>query len=60
MLVQLTQRVKKGELIATVKDVFGKTQKSYYAPEDGIIIGKSTNPIGQSGSRIVHLGIIDS
>lgn len=60
VLVQLTQRVKKGELIATVKNVFGKTQKSYYAPEDGIIIGKSTNPIGQSGSRIVHLGIIDS
>ncbi len=55
--VQLTQQLKKGELIATVRDVFGQVLKEYYAPEDGIVIGKSINPIGQTGSRIIHLGI---
>lgn len=56
---KLTQHVKKGELIATVRDVFGKVLKEYFAPENGIVIGKSTNPIGQTGSRIIHLGIIN-
>lgn len=51
------QYVKKGEKIAEVRTVFGKISKEYYAPEDGIVIGKSVNPINQSGSRILHLGI---
>ncbi|CAL2095673.1 conserved protein of unknown function [Tenacibaculum sp. 190524A02b] len=55
---QLTQKLKKGELIATVRDVFGRVLKEYYAPEDGIVIGKSINPVGQTGSRIIHLGIL--
>lgn len=55
---QLTQQLKKGDLIATVRDVFGRVLKEYFAPEDGIVIGKSINPIGQTGSRIIHLGIL--
>ncbi|TCP25878.1 hypothetical protein EV195_103240 [Tenacibaculum skagerrakense] len=55
---QLTQRIQKGDLIATVKDVFGRVLKEYFAPEDGIVIGKSINPVGQTGSRIIHLGIL--
>lgn len=54
---KLTDRIKKGELIATVKDVFGRTIKEYKAPEDGVVIGKSVNPVGQTGSRLIHLGI---
>ncbi|WP_299624739.1 succinylglutamate desuccinylase/aspartoacylase family protein [uncultured Tenacibaculum sp.] len=54
----LTQHLKKGDLIATVRDVFGTILKEYFAPEAGIVIGKSTNPIGQTGSRIIHLGIV--
>ncbi len=53
----LTQYVKKGEIIAEVKNIFGKVTKTYRCPEDGVIIGKSVNPINQSGSRIIHLGI---
>ena len=54
----ITDVLKKGELIARIRDVFGHVIKEYFAPEDGIVIGKSTHPIGQTGSRILHLGIV--
>lgn len=56
--VELKQYLQKGELIATVRDVFGNKLKEYVAPEDGVVIGKSTNPIGQTGSRLIHLGVL--
>ena len=31
--------------------------KKYYAPEAGIVIGRSNNPVNQTGGRILHLGI---
>ena len=55
---KITEQIKKGELIATINDVFGNKIKEYHAPEDGIVIGKSVHPVSQSGSRIIHLGII--
>ncbi|MFD0993546.1 succinylglutamate desuccinylase/aspartoacylase family protein [Tenacibaculum geojense] len=56
--VDLRDIVKKGDHIATLRDVFGATIKKYMAPEDGIVVGKSVNPVNQSGGRIIHLGII--
>ncbi len=56
--VELKEKIKKGDHIATLKNIFGKIIQKHYAPEDGIIIGKSTNPVNQSGGRIIHLGII--
>ncbi len=53
----LGQRVHAGELVARVTDIFGDTQAEYVAPESGIVIGKSTHPVNQTGSRILHLGI---
>lgn len=55
--VDLFQQVSKGQHIATIKDVFGREKKNYFAPEDGIVIGKSVAPVNQSGGRILHLGI---
>ncbi len=55
---QVTDIVKKGDSIATIRNIFGDTVKDYFAPEDGIIIGKSVNPINQTGGRILHLGIM--
>lgn len=49
--------VQKGDLIAEVRTIFGKVTSRYFAPEDGIVIGKSVNPVNQTGSRILHLGI---
>ncbi len=53
----VAQRVAKGEKIARVTDVFGSIVREYFAPEAGIVVGKSSNPVNQAGSRILHLGI---
>jgi len=49
--------IKKGDVIATIVDVFGIVTKIYRSPDDGIIIGKSANPTNHQGDRIIHLGI---
>jgi uncharacterized protein len=56
--VELRQILKKGEKIAELRNVFGTKIKEYYAPEDGIVIGKSISPVNQTGGRILHLGIL--
>lgn len=48
--------VEEGDVIARLTNVFGDVEREYRAPESGIIIGKSTNPVAQTGARIVHLG----
>jgi uncharacterized protein len=55
---KVTELVKKGQVVATMRDIFGDTIKEYVVPEDGIVIGKSVNPINYTGGRILHLGII--
>lgn len=57
MHVDLLERVRKGDHIASLRNVFGDLTQEYYAPEDGVVIGKSTSPVNQSGGRILHLGI---
>ena len=55
--VDLKQKLKKGDLIAVMRNPFGDILKEYHCPEDGIVIGKSSNPINMNGGRIIHLGI---
>ena len=57
--VELNQIIEKGELIGVLKNPFGDVIKEYFAPEKGIVIGKSTNPINIDGGRIIHLGILE-
>ncbi len=57
VLVDLKQKLRKGELIAIMRNPFGDILNKYYCPEDGIVIGKSSNPINMNGGRIIHLGI---
>jgi len=59
VLPPVTSQVQKGEVIAVMRNVFGDITKEYTAPENGIVIGKSTSPINQSGGRILHLGILE-
>lgn len=47
-----------GDVIASQRDIFGHKIKDYFAPEKGIVIGKSVNPVNQTGGRILHLGIM--
>lgn len=58
--VDLNQKIKQGELIAIMRNPFGDILHKYYCPEDGIVIGKSSNPINMNGGRILHLGIIQT
>lgn len=57
---KLTSRTQKGDLVAHLHNVFGDVIAIYKAPEDGVVVGKSTDPISRTGSRILHLGIVDN
>jgi predicted deacylase len=52
----LAARVRKGEKIARLTNAFGDLICEYAAPEAGIVIGKSVNPVSPTGGRIVYLG----
>jgi len=53
-----TDMVAKGETIARLRNAYGDTVTEYAAPQAGVVIGKSVNPVGQTGARILHLGIL--
>lgn len=57
VLPRLTDRVQKGQTIARVTDLYGAEIRSYEAPETGIVVGVSTNPVAHTGARILHLGL---
>jgi uncharacterized protein len=54
---QVADRVAEGELVAEVRTIFGDVTKRYHAPADGVVVGRSVNPLNQTGSRIIHLGL---
>lgn len=53
----VTDLVNAGDVVARLYNIFGDTVAEYAAPEDGIVIGKSVNPVGGAGARILHLGV---
>ena len=50
--------VRRGRALASVTSIFGDLVAEYGAPEDAVIVGRSTNPLCETGSRVVHLGVI--
>ena len=54
---KVTDKVNKGDLICTQVNIFGDVMREYFSPEDGIVIGHCVNPVGQTGARIMHLGV---
>ncbi len=56
VLPSVTERVREGEVIARLTDVFGDLTREYKAPADGVVVGCSTNPVAQTGARIIHVG----
>lgn len=58
VLPKVTKIIEKGDKIAVLRDIFGTVIREYYSPERGIVIGKSVNPVNQTGGRILHLGIL--
>lgn len=57
VLPPLAARVAPGERVATLRDVYGGLVRTYDAPEAGVVIGRSVDPVGPAGARILHLGI---
>ena len=51
--------VHKGQVIAEVRSIFGELVDRHVAPMDGIVVGKSDNPVCRSGDRVLHLGVHD-
>jgi predicted deacylase len=49
--------VKKGLLVACIRDIFGNIVDEYFAPCDSIVIGCSSNPVASTGDRIIHFGV---
>ncbi len=58
VLPDVAECVREGTVIARQRNLFGQLVREYHAPHDGVVIGKSVNPIGQTGARILHLGRI--
>lgn len=58
VLPKPTEVVKAEQVIAQQRDIFGEVIHQYRAPYDGIVIGKSVNPVAQTGARILNLGAI--
>jgi len=50
--------VRKGALIARIKNIFGNIVDEIFSPVTGITIGRSSNPVAMAGDRVLHLGII--
>lgn len=58
--VQVGQRLQAGAVIGILRNPFGDLIQTYYCPQDGVVIGRSSNPINRSGGRIIHLGIVEA
>jgi predicted deacylase len=55
---ELLSRVREGEPIGRVVNLFGEVVGEYVAPFRGVVIGKTLDPMAPVGTRIVHLGRI--
>jgi hypothetical protein len=53
----LRDRLTRGQPVAQLVNEWGEVHRTYEAPDDGVVIGMATNPVAQSGSRILHLGV---
>ncbi|TNE95655.1 MAG: succinylglutamate desuccinylase/aspartoacylase family protein [Deltaproteobacteria bacterium] len=53
----LTDFVKKGQVIARVHDVFGQTKEEVRSDREGYVIGKNIKPNIDAGARLVHIGV---
>lgn len=57
VLPKLADKIKKGQVIAKVYNVFGQVKEEVVADKSGVVIGKNVNPNCNSGTRVLHLGV---
>jgi predicted deacylase len=51
--------VRRGDVVAEIHSVYGALVDRIVAPQDAVVVGKSTNPVAESGDRILHLGVVE-
>ncbi len=56
VLPDTADTVEKDQPIARLRNPFGDLLATYRAPQAGVVVGKSTNPVCRTGSRVLHLG----
>lgn len=57
VMPKLADKVRAGDVIAKVYDVFGQVKELIKADRSGIVIGKNVRPNCDAGTRILHLGV---
>jgi len=60
MMVGINQWLKKGDVIAIGRNIFGDMIKQYEAAEDGVVIGRNIDPTCEMGDRLIHFGTVGS
>lgn len=53
---RLLERIREGQVVASLRNIFGDELKHYRAPEGGIVVSKNVNPVNQTGGRIMLIG----
>lgn len=51
----LGDRIKRGQLLATITDPFGEVEVEVAAPGSGLVIARSTSPLAHEGDALFHL-----
>ncbi len=57
---KLGQRVRKGDLIATISDPFGDSETGLNAEFPGLVIGRSNLPLHHEGDALMHIAAFES
>lgn len=55
--VDLGQSVSKRQKLGTIRDAFGNKSVNVLAPQDGLIIGYTRNPLVNQGDAMLHLAL---
>lgn len=58
--VHLGDRVKDDQHLGIIADLFGKRVADIKAPFDGVVIGRTTNPVVYQGDALVNVGRIEA
>ena len=51
--------VKRGDVVAEIHSVWGDLVDRVVVTTDAIVVGKSTNPVCNTGDRLLHLGVCE-
>ncbi len=59
LVIDEGERVSEGQAIGQITDPLGTKRSTIAAPFDGLVIGKTINPVIHAGEALVHLGRVE-